>query len=166
MPLGRIPEPFDHSDWLFEIKYDGFRALAYVDDACSLVSRKAHTFKFPELAASIAAAVSCPVVLDGGGRPMRRRAEPYFYAFDILWRDGEDLCRLPLLERKRILRTIVPASGSRLLYVEHHRTPASSCSRRPVQSISTGSLRSRKDGLYTPATSTWVRSRTAATARP
>ena len=90
MPLGRLPEPFDHPDWVFEIKYDGFRALAYVDDVCSLVSRKAHTFKFPELSASIAAAVPCPVVLDGeivclddGGRPqfydlMFRRAEPYY----------------------------------------------------------------------------------------
>jgi ATP-dependent DNA ligase len=76
MPLGRIPEPFDHPDWVFEIKYDGFRALPYVDDSCTLVSRKAHRFKFPELSANIAAAAPCPVVLDseivcldGGGLP-------------------------------------------------------------------------------------------------
>ena len=31
MPLGQGPEPFDHPDWFFELKYDGFRALAYVD---------------------------------------------------------------------------------------------------------------------------------------
>jgi hypothetical protein len=31
MPLVRIPEPFDHPDWLFELKHDGFRAVAYVD---------------------------------------------------------------------------------------------------------------------------------------
>jgi len=37
-----------------------------------------------------------------------RRAEPYFYAFDCLWLDGRDLCCLPLIERKRILREIVP----------------------------------------------------------
>jgi bifunctional non-homologous end joining protein LigD len=30
MPLRRLPEPFDHPDWLYELKYDGFRALAFV----------------------------------------------------------------------------------------------------------------------------------------
>jgi ATP-dependent DNA ligase len=40
MPLVRIPEPFDHSDWLFELKHDGFRALAYVEGhRCRLVAR-------------------------------------------------------------------------------------------------------------------------------
>jgi hypothetical protein len=31
MPLVRIPEPFDHPDWLFELKHDGFRALTHVE---------------------------------------------------------------------------------------------------------------------------------------
>jgi hypothetical protein len=31
MPLVRIPEPFDHPDWVYEVKHDGFRALAYVE---------------------------------------------------------------------------------------------------------------------------------------
>jgi bifunctional non-homologous end joining protein LigD len=31
MPLRRVREPFDHRDWIFELKYDGFRALAYLD---------------------------------------------------------------------------------------------------------------------------------------
>jgi ATP-dependent DNA ligase len=31
MPLARLPESFDHPDWIFEMKYDGFRALAYVE---------------------------------------------------------------------------------------------------------------------------------------
>lgn len=43
MPLVRIPEPFDHPDWLFELKHDGFRALAYVEGH-RLVSRRGHTF--------------------------------------------------------------------------------------------------------------------------
>ncbi len=32
MPLARRREAFDHPDWIFELKYDGFRALAFVDD--------------------------------------------------------------------------------------------------------------------------------------
>lgn len=43
MPLVRIPEPFDHPDWLFELKHDGFRALAYVEGhQCRLVSRNGY----------------------------------------------------------------------------------------------------------------------------
>ena len=43
-----------------------------------------------------------------------RRGEPYFYAFDVPFLDGRDLRELPLLERKRILREIVPLRDSRL----------------------------------------------------
>jgi ATP-dependent DNA ligase len=43
MRLLRIPEPFDHSDFLFEPKLDGFRALAYVrGHRWELVSRNGH----------------------------------------------------------------------------------------------------------------------------
>jgi ATP-dependent DNA ligase len=39
MPVLRLPEPFDHPDWLFEVKHDGFRALAHIDGHhCALVS--------------------------------------------------------------------------------------------------------------------------------
>ena len=45
MPLVRIPEAFDHHEWLFEVKHDGFRALAYVDGhQCRLISRNGHEF--------------------------------------------------------------------------------------------------------------------------
>jgi bifunctional non-homologous end joining protein LigD len=51
MPLGRARVPFSHPDWLFEVKWDGFRALAYSDaDGVRLVSRNGNTFKsFPHL---------------------------------------------------------------------------------------------------------------------
>jgi ATP-dependent DNA ligase len=49
-----------------------------------------------------------------------RRAEPYFCAFDLLEIDGEDLRHLPLRERKRRLRAIIPRSSScRPRYVDH-----------------------------------------------
>jgi ATP-dependent DNA ligase len=45
LPGDRRPRPFNASDWLFEPKYDGFRALAYVDyRGCRLVSRNGHFF--------------------------------------------------------------------------------------------------------------------------
>ncbi len=48
-----------------------------------------------------------------------RRAWPWFYAFDVLWLDGEDWRSLPHLERKPPFRRLVPRGDSRLLYVDH-----------------------------------------------
>jgi len=135
MRLAIRREPFDHPDFIYEVKYDGFRALAHIEaGSCTLVSRKAHVYKsFPGLCASLAqlpheAILDGEIVcLDGAGRPQfnqlfYRRGQPYFYAFDAPYLDGRDLRELPLIERKRILRRIVPRSDSRLLYVGHIET--------------------------------------------
>ena len=46
MPLGRRLQPFSHPDWLFEIKWDGFRALLFCDkEGVQLVSRNNNQFK-------------------------------------------------------------------------------------------------------------------------
>jgi bifunctional non-homologous end joining protein LigD len=98
MPWHLLPQPFDHDDWIFELKYDGFRALANIEAGIvRLVSRKQNTFKsFPELCATMATCLQAEsAVLDGeivylgsDGRPefynlMRRRLRSIFYAFDI-----------------------------------------------------------------------------------
>jgi bifunctional non-homologous end joining protein LigD len=136
MPLIRVAEPFDHPDWIFELKHDGLRALAYVDRyECTLLSRRRHIYKqFPMLATELAHAVrarSC--VLDGeivalgpDGRSkfydlLFRREWPHFIAFDALMINGEDLRDRPLLERKRRLRAIMPreAVHARVLYHDY-----------------------------------------------
>ena len=106
MPLKRHREPFSHADWLFELKHDGFRALAFVQDGkCRLVSRNGNDFKsFTNLCAAIpkhlkakSAALDGEIVcLDEQGRSqfnelLFRRGEPRFFAFDLLWCDGKDL---------------------------------------------------------------------------
>src|SRR5262245_35586664 len=50
---------------------------------------------------------------------MYHRGEPYFYAFVLLWLDGDDLRGLPLIDRKKALRKVIPRRGSRLLYLDH-----------------------------------------------
>ncbi|PYX53191.1 MAG: hypothetical protein DMG76_26570 [Acidobacteria bacterium] len=46
MPLGRAREAFSHPDWIFEIKWDGFRSLVRIDSGvCKLVSRNGNEFK-------------------------------------------------------------------------------------------------------------------------
>ena len=66
--LLRIPGPFDHPDFLYEVKFDGFRALAHVTGhLCQLPSRNGHVFKsWRYLAEEIAHAVRAHnAVLDG-----------------------------------------------------------------------------------------------------
>jgi ATP-dependent DNA ligase len=70
-------------------------------------------------------------VLDPSGRPqfydlLRKRGEPIFYVFDILWLDGRDVRDVPLMKGKELLRSIVPEQPSVMLYarhVEHYRYP-------------------------------------------
>jgi bifunctional non-homologous end joining protein LigD len=133
MRLLRIPEPFDHPEFIFEPKIDGFRALAYVEGyRCRLVSRNGHVFKgWPQLAGEIAHAVrEYSLVLDGeicclepDGRSnfqrlMFRRDWPFFYAFDVLSVGGRDVRGLSLLARKRLLRSVMPKVESRLRYLD------------------------------------------------
>src|SRR5215475_4352963 len=99
-PLERARTPFSHPDWLFEIKWDGFRALAYIDRGrCRLLSRNRNEFKsFPALILALpvefggqSAVLDGEIVcLGGDGKPnfrnlLFRRGEPRFMAFDILW---------------------------------------------------------------------------------
>jgi bifunctional non-homologous end joining protein LigD len=132
MELLRQAKPFDDADWVFEVKMDGFRALAYVErGGCRLLSRKGKEFKGLEPLRSAIAGLKAEraildgelVCLDAEGRPrfydlMFRRREPFFYAFDLLWQDDRDLRSRSLLERKEHLRALVPG-GSRLLYLDH-----------------------------------------------
>ena len=133
MPLKRHKEPFSHPDWLFEIKHDGFRALAFIDGgSCRLVSRNGNDFKtFGSLAAAIPKELKAAsavldgeiVCLDEQGRSqfnelLFRRGEPRFFAFDLLWCDGKDLRDDPLHERKRQLKALIP-ERNHLLYCDH-----------------------------------------------
>ena len=165
MPLAFLREPFDHPDWLFEPKLDGFRALAYIEGGrCKLVSRRGNAYEaFPALCAAIGAAIPGAAVLDGeivhlgdDGKPrfydlMRRRAPQHFYAFDLVWQDGRDLRQLPLPERKRMLRAVVRPP---VLYVEHFASGVelfSAVCRQDMEGI----VAKFASAPYTPEATTW-----------
>src|SRR5581483_5447207 len=133
MPLKRHRKPFSHPDWFFELKHDGFRALAFVEHGrCKLVSRNGNDFSsFADLTQSIpkelnaeAAVLDGEIVcLDESGRSqfndlLFRRGQPRFYAFDLLWCEGKDLRFDGLHERKRKLKRLIGGRGH-LLYCDH-----------------------------------------------
>jgi bifunctional non-homologous end joining protein LigD len=127
IPISR-KEPFDDPDWLFDFKYDGFRALLYVEQGsrCRLVSRNGNTMaRFNALGDQVAAELELDdAILDGEviaadetGRPqfyvlLRRTRRPAYVAFDILWLNGLDVRSLPLRERRRRLEGIIPKRSS------------------------------------------------------
>src|SRR6476619_5518217 len=134
MRLSRRREPFDSDEYLYELKIDGFRALAHLADGKGeLISRNGNVFRgFAELATWIAehlkvestvldGEIAC---IDGEGRPifkdlLLRKSTSIFVAFDLLYLNGKDLRTLPLIERKRQLRKLLARKRSRILYLDH-----------------------------------------------
>ena len=125
----RRREPFSDPNWLFDFKYDGFRGLFYVDrGGPRFVSRNGNLLsRFDALCELVAAELDVDnAILDGEviaadetGRPqfydlIRRTRPPAYVPFDILWLNDTDLRDLPLTERRRRLKTILPA-GSRAI---------------------------------------------------
>jgi bifunctional non-homologous end joining protein LigD len=126
-------EPFDHPEWLFELKYDGFRALLSLGaQRPEFISRNANTFaRFANLAPFIYRELDARAILDGEivcfdreGRPrfydlMFRRGEPAFVAFDVLALEGKDLRDRTLVDRKKILRRLIPRRSPFVLFADH-----------------------------------------------
>jgi len=130
-------KPFDDDGWLFEIKWDGYRAICTVDAGgkLSLVSRNGLDLlkKFPELADLAGAFKSVPIVVDGeiasldeNGRSSFGRLHDYgkhkvpltFVAFDLLYADGRDRRKEPLEERKALLERCIADDGV-VMYSKH-----------------------------------------------
>jgi len=143
-----INEPFDGADWLFEIKWDGYRAVAFIENGkVRLVSRNQNelTARYPELKDMPDSIKAKTAVLDGevvalddegkasfslmqqrtGFRPGGKRAAAkadvpvLYYAFDLIYLDGNDWRRVPLEERKRKLQSILE-TGDSLRFSDHY----------------------------------------------
>ena len=123
----RSREPFDDPGWLFDFKYDGFRALCYLEQGrCRLISRNGNLMsRFAALSDQLAASLDVgDAILDGEviaadetGRPqfydlLRQSQAPTYVAFDVLWLNGVDLRPLPLTERRRHLQNILPQGSA------------------------------------------------------
>ena len=140
-------KPFNDEAWLFEIKWDGYRAIAFIEKGkARLVSRNQNdlTAQYPELAALPGGLRASSAVLDGeivaldeegrssfslmqrragfsspGKRSARRTEIPVlYYAFDLLYLDGEDLRKLSLELRKQKLAALIVPEGV-LRYSDH-----------------------------------------------
>ena len=155
-----IDKPFDDEDWLYEIKWDGYRAITYLDGkTVRLVSRNQNdlTAAYPELHAIPDYIQARTAILDGeivaldeqgrssfslmqqrtgvgeGGRRIRRTRDDIpvvYYVFDVLYVDGYDVTQVDLEKRKQLLATIL---GETTWFATPITTSAMArrCSRRP-----------------------------------
>jgi bifunctional non-homologous end joining protein LigD len=128
MQPSNLAQPFSDPKWLFEPKWDGYRALCYFGESVRFISRRNNdlTKRFPELQAIQIKAESAIIdgeitAIDEHGLPCfdelrktKRSCAIVFYAFDLLELNGEDLRELPLLKRKAALKGI-------LLKTKHNR---------------------------------------------
>jgi bifunctional non-homologous end joining protein LigD len=161
--LGRLAKPFDDPNWIFEIKHDGFRALALIEKGhCWLVSRRKHKFtSFGSLAGALGREVKVDMaILDGElavpdehGRSvfasiMKRRKDVRYYAFDLLWLNGKDLRGLPLVARKEALKHILPTSSPHVLYMDHMRGNGTQLYRLACRLDLEGIVAKKADSLY------------------
>ena len=130
-----IDAPFDDPDWVFETKWDGFRVVSKVDrGSVALYSRNGNrvTQNYPAVATALQQ-IRRPAVLDGElvavdakGRANfqllqnagRTHVRLRYYVFDLLFLDGDDVRGLPLLERKRLLKRLLP-KNSLVRYSRH-----------------------------------------------
>ncbi len=115
--------PFDRKGWIFEIKWDGYRALAFKDKDVRLISRNQKSFnaRYPTIVNALKKLKGTfvidgeIVVLDDKGRSnfqllqnyLKTHDTPYYYVFDILSFNGKDVRSLPLLARKKILKKLI-----------------------------------------------------------
>jgi len=122
-----VDEPFDDPDWLYEVKWDGYRAVGIINNGdVELVSRNNNTFnekfysihntlqkwKFNAVIDGEILVLNDKGLSDFGALQNWRSevdGELVYYVFDILWYEGKDLTGLPLIQRQAILKDILPA---------------------------------------------------------
>ncbi len=176
-PLHRPPQG---RQWVHEIKFDGYRLqLRVVNGQVTLRTRKGldWTHKFGAIAA---AARRLPdVIIDGEVVALDRNGissfsalqtalaenrtdHLIFFAFDLLFAEGKDLRRLPLLRRKQKLREILQAAGTEPLirYVEHFQTSGDAVLKSACRMSLEGIVSKRADAPYESGrTGTWTKTK-------
>jgi len=171
-----INEPFDGEDWLFEIKWDGYRAVAFIDNGkVRLVSRNQNelTARYPELKDLAKSVKAETAILDGevvaldeqgrasfslmqqrtGFRPGGRRAATnadvpvLYYAFDLLYLDGYDWRKVALGERKKKLASLLIA-GDAVRFSDHYERQGKALFEMARQKGLEGILAKKRDSVY------------------
>jgi bifunctional non-homologous end joining protein LigD len=169
-----------HGDWLYEIKFDGYRLLTRIEKGrATLFTRGGHdwTHKMQPLADELATLGMASgwldgeaVVLDADGLPhfnllqnaldSKRSSEAIvYYVFDAPFLDGQDLRGVPLHARRALLKQVIEAhAGDRVRFSDDFPADAAQVLETACSLHLEGVIAKRRDGLYTSARSTdWLK---------
>src|SRR5262249_2461514 len=168
-----VPSAFDGSDWFFEVKWDGYRAVAEIQpDGVRFYSRNLRLFD-----GRFRGVVECLkkvgrdtildgelVVLDERGIARfewlqnfpRHGGQLAYYVFDVLYLDGYDLCGVPLESRKALLPKVLP-DLPRVKLCEHIEGQGKAFFQLSGQMGLEGIVAKHRKSLYRPGqrTSSW-----------
>lgn len=185
LTLASISEtPFSNPDWLFEVKWDGVRGIAYVANGEVAVRSRAGreiSLEYPEVRdlanqmdATEAIVDGELVALDSAGRsnfqklqnragvrnPSQQLLESIpvtYYAFDLLYCDGYDLRKVPLEKRKDVLKQVL-RTGDHIRYSEHEIEKGKELYEAARQQSLEGIIGKKRDSAYVgQRTSLWLK---------
>ncbi|MEQ8179447.1 MAG: DNA ligase D [Amphiplicatus sp.] len=170
--------PPDGAEWLHELKYDGYRIQALLKNGeARLITRneKNWTSRYPAIADAVSnlSVDSCAidgelVAVDKNGRSDFRAMQNagadsvalLFYAFDLLNLDGENLKPLPLIERKKRLKSLIASAGDPLRYSDHIEGDGADVIARACAMNLEGLVSKKGDAPYRSGRSrTWIKSK-------
>jgi len=161
-----VDEPFDKPGWLYEVKWDGFRAIALIKKGePELSSRNSKSFNdkfypiYNELKTWKKEAVLDGEIVSVNEKGMadfsslqnwRSEADGtlIYYVFDIVWYDGKDTSQLPLIERKELLKNILPESPN-IKFSESFETSGLEFFKLAEEMSLEGIMAKKCDSLYT-----------------
>src|SRR6202171_1029731 len=162
-----VEKPFDDDRWLFEVKWDGIRLISFIDDGKVTLQTRAGRIvdaEYPQLQAISGLVKARQAVLDGEvvvldeeGRPsfqlLQNRGKDdhpmQYVVFDIVYVDGQRLFKVPLEDRKRLLRDIVRDSGV-LKYSDHVLGQGTAFFKAAQQKQLEGIVAKLRDSPYQP----------------
>jgi bifunctional non-homologous end joining protein LigD len=160
-----IDKPFEEEGWIYEIKWDGYRALGFMKEGkISLKSRNNISFetKFPPIYKALQdwdanAIVDGEIVaLNDKGLPNFEALQNWqsnadgtlvYYVFDVLWYNGYDITMLPLSERRAILQSILP-DNKLIQFSDNFDTTAKKLLQRAKSKGLEGIMAKKSDSIY------------------
>ncbi|MGB6151895.1 MAG: DNA ligase D [Pricia sp.] len=174
MLASSINDIFNDPEWLYELKWDGYRVLAHITGQVLLQSRNGISLnsKFPELAKELSQIEhECildgeVVVLDEEGVSQFGELQNYpattgvlrFYVFDMLYLNGHSMLDLPLVDRKSLLPAVIE-NLSFTQYCDHIEGMGTALFQKSVDAGMEGVMAKHKDATYSPAerTEKWLK---------
>ena len=178
MECAPVTKLLDGAGWVYEIKFDGYRAIAIKSNSVvNLFSRRHKSFnhQYPRLVEALAELPEGTVVdgevvaLDDSGRPdfnklAQFRSEAsniHYFIFDLLVCNDHDLTKLPLSERRETMKSVLKLRSPRIRIAEQFEVSASDMLAAVRQQQLEGVIGKRKDSKYEAGkrSGAWVKCR-------